>query len=93
MTWPTRTALLLCLSLLPGLGYAACADLTYKQFDFWLGDWNVSSAGGKLIGRDHIAKAYGGCVLQEQWTSVEGGTGGSFAMYDAPRKQIGRAHV
>lgn len=86
MTWPTRTALLLCLSLLPGLGYAACADLTYKQFDFWLGDWNVSSAGGKLIGRDHIAKAYGGCVLQEQWTSVEGGTGGSFAMYDAPRK-------
>lgn len=77
--------LLLCL-LLPAVAQAACADLVYKQFDFWLGDWNVSDAAGKLIGRDHVTHGFGGCVLQEDWTSVDGGTGGSFSMYDASRK-------
>jgi len=72
--------------LLPSLGHAACADLSYRQFDFWLGDWNVATADGKLVGRDHIEKAYGGCTLQEHWTSVDGGTGGSFTIYDMSRK-------
>jgi hypothetical protein len=72
--------------LLPGLAQAACADLIYRQFDFMLGDWNVATADGKLIGHDHIEKAYGGCVVQEHWTSVDGGTGSSFSMYDASRK-------
>jgi hypothetical protein len=71
---------------LPGLAQAACADLAYRQFDFMLGDWNVATADGKLIGHDHLEKAYGGCVLQEHWTSVDGGTGSSFSMYDASRK-------
>jgi hypothetical protein len=77
---------LLLLLCLPSLAQAACADLVYKQFDFWLGDWNVSDAAGKLIGRDHVAHAFGGCVVQESWTSVDGGTGGSFSMYDVSRK-------
>ena len=77
--------LLLLLSLPLG-AQAACADLVYKQFDFWLGDWNVSDSAGKLIGRDHVEHAFGGCVLQESWTSVDGGTGGSFSMYDLSRK-------
>jgi hypothetical protein len=72
--------------LLPGLAQAACADLVYRQFDFMLGDWNVATADGKLIGHDHLEKAYGGCVVQEHWTSVDGGTGSSFSMYDASRK-------
>jgi len=72
--------------LAPGLAHAACPDLTYRQFDFWLGDWNVATADGKLVGRDDIEKAYGGCTLQEHWTSVDGGTGGSFSIYDASRK-------
>lgn len=77
--------LLLCL-LLPAAARAACADLSYRQFDFWLGEWNVNNTAGKLIGHDRIVKGFGGCVLQESWTSVEGGTGGSFSMYDASRK-------
>lgn len=73
--------------LLPSLAQAACADLAFKQFDFWLGDWNVAaSADGKLVGRDKVEKAYGGCVLEEHWTSVDGGTGGSLSVYDASRK-------
>lgn len=72
--------------VLPLLAQAACADLVYRQFDFMLGDWNVATADGKLVGRDHIEKTYGNCVVQEHWTSVDGGTGGSVSMYDGSRK-------
>ena len=72
--------------LLPSVADASCANLAYRQFDFWLGDWNVATADGKLVGRDHIEKAYGGCALREHWTSVDGGTGGSFSIYDMSRK-------
>jgi len=86
MAWTRHIVLLLCLSLPPALAQAACADLVYRQFDFWLGAWNVSSKDGKLIGRDQVVKAFGGCVVQEHWTSVDGGTGSSFSIYDASRK-------
>jgi hypothetical protein len=72
--------------LLPGFVHAACADLAYRQFDFWQGEWNVATMDGKLVGRDRIEKDYGGCVLQEHWTSVDGGTGGSVTIYDNSRK-------
>ena len=72
--------------LLPGLAQAACADLAYRQFDFMLGDWNVATADGKLIGHDHLEKAYGGCVLQEHWTGAGGSVGSSFNIYDPVRK-------
>ena|SRR6185312_10608659 len=81
-----KPLLTLFMLLLPGFVHAACADLAYRQFDFWQGEWNVATADGKLVGRDRIEKAYGGCVLQEHWTSVDGGTGGSVTLYDMSRK-------
>lgn len=81
----------LCLALLPAVAARAqlptsCADPAYLQFDYWLGSWNVATSDGKLVGRDRVDKVYGGCVIQEHWTSVDGGTGGSFTMYDFTRK-------
>lgn len=81
-----RTLPILFALLLPSFAHAACAELTYRQFDFLLGDWNVATSDGKLIGHDHIERAYGGCVVQEHWTSVDGGTGSSFSLYDMSRK-------
>lgn len=81
-----RTLPILFALALPSLAHAACADLQYRQFDFLLGDWNVATADGKLVGHDRIEKTYGGCVVQEHWTSVDGGTGGSLSMYDLGRK-------
>lgn len=81
-----KTLLIPFMLLMPGFVQAACADLAYRQFDFWLGEWNVATADGKLVGRDHIEKDYGACVLQEHWTSVDGGTGGSMTIYDMSRK-------
>lgn len=64
----------------------ACNAAAYRAFDFWLGDWNVSAPDGQLVGHNRVQKNFNGCVLQENWTGVKGGTGSSFNIYDAPRK-------
>jgi len=90
MAWTRRIALALSLSLLPlaaGAGLpSSCADPAYRQFDFWLGEWNVTNPTGALAGRDRVEKLYGGCVLKETWTGLQGGGGTSYNIYDAPRK-------
>jgi tetratricopeptide (TPR) repeat protein len=48
-----------------------CEDAEFKQFDFWLGDWDVASAAdGVHRGSSHISKEMGGCVVWENWTSA-----------------------
>jgi len=50
---------------------APCEDAEFKQFDFWLGDWDVSSAAdGTQRGSSHISREMGGCVIWENWTSA-----------------------
>ncbi|MBS1805423.1 MAG: hypothetical protein JST28_18835 [Acidobacteria bacterium] len=50
---------------------APCEDPEFKQFDFWLGDWDVASAAdGVHRGDSHISKEMGGCVVWENWTSA-----------------------
>src|SRR3954467_12481658 len=33
---------------------APCGTPPYRQFDFWLGDWEVRSAAGQLLGHNRI---------------------------------------
>jgi tetratricopeptide (TPR) repeat protein len=48
-----------------------CDGPEFSQFDFWIGDWDVSSTGnGVPRGTSHIAKEMGGCVVWENWTSA-----------------------
>jgi len=48
-----------------------CEDPEFKQFDFWIGDWDVaSSADGVHRGSSHISKVMGGCVVWENWSST-----------------------
>jgi len=50
---------------------APCEDTEFKQFDFWIGDWDVASAAdGTHRGSSHIAKEMGGCVVWENWASA-----------------------
>jgi len=50
---------------------APCEDAEFKQFDFWVGDWDVASAAdGVHRGASHISKEMGGCVVWENWTSA-----------------------
>jgi len=50
---------------------APCEDAEFRQFDFWIGDWDVAStADGVSRGSSHIASEMGGCVIWENWTST-----------------------
>ena len=60
----------------------ACTGSEYHQFDFWLGSWRVTDTSGEQVGRNHIERTLGGCVLHESWTATDGSKGESFNIYD-----------
>lgn len=64
-----------------------CSGPQYKEFDFWLGEWEVRNATGQLLGHNHISKRHGGCVVLEEWEGASGGSGSSFNTYDQTTKQ------
>lgn len=67
----------------------ACAAAEFRQFDFWLGDWEVYG-GPKLdtvVGHNRIARAASGCALVEHWVNSNGRDGRSLNVYEPARKQ------
>jgi hypothetical protein len=60
-----------------------CSEPAYRQFDFWLGDWEVRGPAGKIAGANRITRILDGCALSEQWTGASGTIGTSLNMYDA----------
>jgi len=69
---------------------AACTAPEYRQFDFWVGDWTVTS-GEAVAGTNSIRRVHGGCALEENWQGAgDGGvSGSSFNIYD---RATGRWH-
>ena len=65
---------------------APCSDPAYRQFDFWVGKWDVFRPDGKLAGNNRIEKEYGGCVLHERYATPGRYTGESLNSYDPARK-------
>ena len=65
---------------------ARCTGPEHRQFDFWLGEWNVSS-NGQVAGSNSVVSIQGGCAVQENWRGAgEGGiTGTSLNAYDRER--------
>jgi hypothetical protein len=59
-----------------------CAGGEYRQFDFWLGSWEVKTSDGNVAGTNAIDSILNGCVLREQWWGARGMTGTSFNTYD-----------
>jgi hypothetical protein len=54
-----------------------------RQFDFWLGDWEVTDKAGETVyGHNTISKREKGCYLYEEWRSASGGSGSSMNYYD-----------
>ena len=76
-----------CCALASGCALAApCESPEHRQFDFWLGAWNVHTPDGKLAGVNRIEREYGGCVLHERYTTERAYAGESLNTYDAGRK-------
>ncbi len=60
-----------------------------RQFDFWLGSWDVFGPAGRQVGTNTITALCGGSVLQEEWAGLGGVEGRSLNSWDALR---GRWH-
>jgi hypothetical protein len=58
-----------------------------RQFDFWIGDWEVFAPNGKKVGENRIEKMANGFGLLENWTGAGGGTGKSLNSWHADKKR------
>ena len=70
----------------PAVAAGACDAPEHRQFDFWVGEWNVHGANGQLAGTNSITREYGGCVVHEHYSTPRGYSGESLNIYDAGRK-------
>ena len=61
----------------------------FNDFDFWLGEWDVYSNDEtrKLQGSNAITKHHRNCLIMENWTSIQGGTGRSMNYFDPVEDQ------
>jgi hypothetical protein len=53
----------------------------FRQLDFWLGDWDVTSQGRK-VGTSKIERIIGDCVILENYNELTGYSGKSFNFFD-----------
>lgn len=67
---------------------AGCTAPENRQFDFWLGEWDVSSTGTTaLVAESSITLADQGCTILEHWRPFQGASGHSINGYDAVAKE------
>lgn len=69
-----------------------CSDTVYRQFDFWIGEWEAFGKNGQKAGNSKISLILDSCIILEEWTSasVNRGVryaGKSFNKYNAVTKQ------
>lgn len=66
---------------------APCSALEYRQFDFWLGDWDTYDVGlpDKIVARNRVDLILDRCVVHEVYDGANGSRGESFSIYDASR--------
>jgi hypothetical protein len=54
----------------------------YRQFDFWVGEWDVQVS-GQVTGHSRIEKMLDGCIVQENWMPIGGIEGKSWNYYNS----------
>lgn len=63
---------LFCLTLgsMTTVAQMPCSAPAYRQFDFWLGEWEVYGVNGNKAGDSRISILLDSCVILEEWTSA-----------------------
>ena len=69
-----------------------CSKPEYRQFDFWIGEWEAFGLNGKKAGDSRISLILDSCIILEEWTSasLQQGlryAGKSFNTYNSATKQ------
>jgi hypothetical protein len=59
-----------------------------RQFDFWVGEWDVQNPKGQPAGTSSVQLILGDCTIFENWTSASGTySGKSFNIYNSSLKK------
>lgn len=69
------------------------ASQEYRQFDFWIGEWDVKNQQGVPSGSSSIQLILGNCTIFENWSGGGGSNGKSFNIYDANDKKWHQTYV
>ena len=69
-----------------------CNKPVYRQFDFWIGEWEAFGLNGAKAGDSKISLMLDSCTILEEWTSasLQQGlrfAGKSYNMYNATKKK------
>lgn len=65
-----------------------CANENYRAFDFWLGEWSVTSPKQKTPpSRSSITRSNDGCSIHEKYTTSGSYTGNSINFYDKQKNK------
>lgn len=65
----------------------ACSAPEFRQFDFWLGDWQVRKPDGSPDGSAHIEVVPNGCAVLEYRTFANGDVGTAINIFDPLSRQ------
>src|SRR5689334_16690989 len=81
-----KRLLIAALVALPGMAAAqpkpACTAAEHRQFDFWVGKWDVSPTGKDVVVAQSLIEAvYNGCGVRENWMPKNHQDGGSLNIY------------
>jgi len=62
---------------------SACSSEEYRQFDFWIGEWEVKNSNDQVVGTSKVELILNDCVIFENWQSANPGYAGkSFNYYN-----------
>src|ERR1700733_4779844 len=72
----------------PSAKPAYCVAPAYRQFDFWIGDWDVFDIDNPTTKVAHVRvdSILDGCVLREDYAATDGAKGQSFSIFDRSRQ-------
>lgn len=73
----------------PRHGRPPCSAAAHRQFDFWVGKWDVFDPDSALVGTNVVTTGLSGCSVEEHWIDSTGSRGRSLNAYDP---QTGRWH-
>ena len=78
----TGALFLLTLSAARAADIQACSEPEFRQFDFRLGSFGVTTRLGQPAGSALVESVLGGCMLVEYWTGAISGQGRAHYFYD-----------
>jgi hypothetical protein len=56
-----------------------CSSSEFRQFDFWIGEWEVFGKNGGKAGDSKISLILDSCIILEEWTSANPAQGFRYA--------------